>query len=851
MSQNINVLGNDIRKLRRHVAGCRDRISKLDDQQRMRNEERHERSEDYERLCRRVYAAGIEIREKDGVVQDLREQLLIKEGKGNFLNDMGQEDDLDLPFDDKNKDGEGVVAVAMEAFQAKMDALKRTVESSSVMSNVAMSSEVKHPSVVVIFKRTLQSARFIITPEYTYGKLAHDACVYWEVDKGSGMLKDELNMLLPPDSLVIAECGKHIPSPNFFLVLRTSKSNDLAWEDFQAAKRQGRHRGQQLKNGLEEGENHESDEEDAKNAKEQIKRFRHEKNKILSTLFHTPDVCEERQAQILTDKPESKSPDMYVRIWLRMLQYTFFMYFFIQAVLKRRRIRESNAVHSSFKNTLVTNTFPSSVNKDRAINFEMMHSIDDVWGWMEVPLLKSLFPGHHYNEQRRTQKEIDNVIGNNRLIGGVMLRQYRSGGQSESGGCASVFPALQNVEVGRDGGCFLPYSMDHQRKYVASLGASKAFGDGKAGFVFREGMAYNAFPFWSGTCYYPSDSFSIELPNDEGIARLSLARLKESVWIDESTRGIMISFNAFSTNYYSITSVKLLLEFDPSGHLKKKAEFKTFWLSFYGQTGGGDASMGTFLRLADVVMCTYCLLCIYTMAWEIALHGADKYLECLWNITDSAMCIGILAQVVFQIYYDFVISREVDVRVPHYTHLEKQVAGYDAGVNLSILNALLACVSSFRLLQRNLPVSKIWQTLGMIGSLFMSFLFLFVVMLYAFLVVAHFSFGSEVASFSTITRTMNSLMQMMSGFVQYREIRVADAVMAPIFYSAFNLAVNFFMSSILFAMVNDAYSVTNAHFSDKNSRFWKHIIISPIELIKAVYTKHRGKAMKVPAKDEE
>jgi len=239
------------------------------------------------------------------------------------------------------------------------------------------------------------------------------------------------------------------------------------------------------------------------------------------------------------------------------------------------------------------------------------------------------------------------------------------------------------------------------------------------------------------------------------------------------------------------------------------------------------------------------------MAWEIALHGTDKYLACLWNITDSAMCIGILTQVAYQIYYDFVISREVDVRIPHYTHFEKQVVGYDFGINLSIFNALLACISSFRLFQRNLSVSKIWQTMGMIGPYFMSFLFLFIVMLYAFLIVAHFSFGSEVANFSTMTKTMNSLMRMLTGFVQYREIRVADAVMAPIFYSVFTLVVNYFMYSILFAIVNDAYSVTNAHFSDENSHFWKHIIASPIELIKEMYEKHWRKVTKASTKGEE
>ena len=70
------------------------------------------------------------------------------------------------------------------------------------------------------------------------------------------------------------------------------------------------------------------------------------------------------------------------------------------------------------------------------------------------------------------------VLNANRVMGGVRMRQYRTGNTIAAGGCVSSTVALKDgtaigdVPVVKEKGCYADYSMDRQRIYVASLSAN-------------------------------------------------------------------------------------------------------------------------------------------------------------------------------------------------------------------------------------------------------------------------------------------------------------------------------------------------------------------------------------------
>ena len=107
------------------------------------------------------------------------------------------------------------------------------------------------------------------------------------------------------------------------------------------------------------------------------------------------------------------------------------------------------------------------------------------------------------------------MLKTNKLIGGVRMRQYRSGNKKINGGCTDELESLKEVKSVSSHGCYVPYSMDRQRVYVMSLGGNRAYGPGKQseGFQYKPGLEFNSFSMFSGTSFYDRSSFAIELPN--------------------------------------------------------------------------------------------------------------------------------------------------------------------------------------------------------------------------------------------------------------------------------------------------------------------------------------------------
>ena len=847
----VTALDNQIRKKKRAIKEARDRVRKLEIQQAQLSEEYRERSENYERVKERVKHANEEIRRKDEVIEDLREQLQIKQGGGfsaEGLEEFTLDDDLQPSSIFVHESGEKMtseemVQTSMEMLKGQMAALQTNVKGGAALGGAMESGESgTQINVTVCYQRFGDYCSFRITPEYTFEQLNRDACKYWEVPVDDGTLRDHLNLMWPPQATVASELAKYSEPPKINLIARI-KVADVQEKEFLAEQAKKR-RAREARTGMEvdSDSSDEDEDEDAFNANTLIKEWRSQNLSKLSPMFHTPKLVAERNFRSLNDSGEDEEKIIadYLSVWVRMVTYGVFMYFFISSIQLRRRVPSTNSVHQSLISVLQDHPFPSFLDKRLPINFQTMHEVDDVWTWLEGPLVDTLFPDKWYNNQARNSEEERVVLQANRIVGGVRMRQYRSGNTKAEGGCAAMMPSLKGIPHILEQGCYNEYSMDHQRAYVASLGGDEAYGPGKEhdGFLFQKGLGFNSFSFFSGKSFYNRDSFVIELNPERGKAKASLWRLRDNKWIDKKTRGIMITFNIFNTNYYSLTSVKIFLEFGPTGYISKDFEVDTIWLSFYGDKGGGNPGTAGFLKWADVVIFMYVLLTVYTMLWEMALWGNGSYFVCVWNVADLMLCCGITSQLIYQLIYDFRTAREVDLSVPHFVHVERQTQMYRHGINLSVFNMVVAAACSFKLFQRNLSVSKIWQIMEFSGSIFLSYLFVFFAVSYAFLIVAHFSFGPSVEHFSTIMSTVNSLLVMLTGQLDYIKIRLADDVMAPLFFISFNLSVNFFLASVFFALVNDSYAVTNLHFDDQKSHFWKHVLEAPIKVLKRKWKNH-------------
>ena len=833
---------NQIRKKKRAIQERRDRVRKLEIKLAQLAEEYRERTENYERLSERVKHANDEIRRKDDEIEDLKEQIQIKQ-EGFFGEDgdgFGEANPGMFVHDSGEKmSSEEMVEKSMAILMAQMEGLKQKVKGKDDLADHGGGKgEESQINVSVFYQRIGEYCSFRVTPEYTFEQLNNDACKYWEILPDDGTLRDHLNLMWPPQASIMEELSKYDEPPKIILISRIrpedgmenigNSSNDIR-------KKKKSNFGMDF-DGLDSDSDSDDSDSSEVNAKSLIKEWRNSSGAKLSPFFHTPKVVAERNFRALNDSgsDEEKEIAEYMSIWIRLTLYCFFLYFFVSAVQKRRRVPVTNDIIHSLNDLLTSEPFKLSIDGERHYTFDEIHDIDQVWQWLEGPFLNAIYPQFHYTSQALSSEESRFILRANKLIGGVRLRQYRSGNHRASGGCTDTLEQLKGVPSIDSHGCYVPYSMDRQRLYVASLGGDQAYGPGKAyeGFQYKQGRDFNSFTVFSGSSFFDRSGFAIELSHMRQRAKLELWRLRDQMWIDDDTRALYINFNLLNTNYYSISAVKILFEFTPAGYIKKNIDIDVVWLSLYGEAGSRSPDDMTFLRWADILCFAYLVKIAYDMICELALYGFSAYFNCVWNIVDIVLIVGLTTQLLVQVFYDLVVSRQVDITLPHYIQIERQAEFFSHGINLSVLNAVLAGMGSFKILQKNLSISKVWQTLDASGSVFLSFLFILIIVGYAFVIIAHFSFGPEVAEFNTLIGTTNSLLVMLMGEFDYANIKVADPLMTVLFYTLFNLTINFFMASLLFAVLNDAYAITNENFNDNESHFWQKLLFAPVKVAK-------------------
>ena len=98
--------------------------------------------------------------------------------------------------------------------------------------------------------------------------------------------------------------------------------------------------------------------------------------------------------------------------------------------------------------------------------------------------------------------------------------------------------------------------IDNGVRAVVRWKSSLRSGKQSEGFQYKPGREFNSFSMFSGTSFYDRSSFAVELPNMREKASLELWRLRDQVWLDDSTRALYITFNLLNTNYYCFSSVK-------------------------------------------------------------------------------------------------------------------------------------------------------------------------------------------------------------------------------------------------------------------------------------------------------
>ena len=124
--------------------------------------------------------------------------------------------------------------------------------------------------------------------------------------------------------------------------------------------------------------------------------------------------------------------------------------------------------------------------------------------------------------------------------------------------------------------------------------------------------------------------------------------MREHLWIDRSTRVVMVDFTTYNANANLFCVVKLAFEFPPTGGLQLSSTFRTVKLLRY--VGREDFWVFSF----EILFC--CFVLYYGVEEVMEIKKAKlEYFQSAWNVMDMVV-IGIsLFNIFIAVYTEFVV----------------------------------------------------------------------------------------------------------------------------------------------------------------------------------------------------
>lgn len=301
--------------------------------------------------------------------------------------------------------------------------------------------------------------------------------------------------------------------------------------------------------------------------------------------------------------------------------------------------------------------------------------------------------------------------------------------------------------------------------------------------------------------------------------RETLASLTDTDFIDRKTRQVQASMLLYNADLHIICLVEANFFFARTGRVWPLLRIKTIDPDPFAQRQ---------LLFFDSIFLAILLInflkdirviCIYWMKTDIRHLNKTLPHGVIWYVLDIVgLCVGISLALTFLRYYqkaeglveelqdNFAQITNQDVILDLFDHVEevvhKTVVPYRYVQLLYPFSLLMRLGLSF---SGNPRLSMITRVFSEAGTVLYHYLMVFLSFIATFTVLGLLMFGREVESYSTFGRSLQSVVQMLFGDVDWEELSVIGFVRATCFYWIFHITLVLVMFNILIAIVLDTY----------------------------------------------
>lgn len=435
-------------------------------------------------------------------------------------------------------------------------------------------------------------------------------------------------------------------------------------------------------------------------------------------------------------------------------------------------------------------------------SFGSISSVDDVWKWMEGPLVNGLYPTQYYNGDPLPDSP-GNVLEDSRLLGAPRLRQAKVSNTS----CIDQVPSAFAASITE---CYAKYHLADEYKLdlvpaeTTGVNARTLTNRTRAAWQWREeqetGTAGPIPGKYSGTQYYGS-GYTINIPRNHSEAAATVQELKDLRWIDQGSRALWVDFTAYNGNINLFMSGRLFLEFPPTGGVMASYRFLTLKLIRY--VTGYDY----FLLALEGCFVAFTLWYTFEEVMEAKVNGW-KLFKMPWEVLDWVILILSYAAIGFNIFRHFFVIAKLETALADendYANFDRLAYWQSMYNTMSAFMLFFIWIKTFNFLDFNYTMTLLSRTLSACVNDIMGYLVMFGIVFIAYAQFGYLVFGPTTFGFHTFEDSTFSLLRIILGDFDFYALYKANRTVGPIFFFTYVISVFFILFNVFLAIINDSY----------------------------------------------
>ena len=493
--------------------------------------------------------------------------------------------------------------------------------------------------------------------------------------------------------------------------------------------------------------------------------------------------------------------------------YLFFLFMFCGIVREISSIHFAYEQNFAIKENILEDEFPYDFDVETGewdsvpyyMDFNMIGTNGDLWNWIEGPFFSNVFGTLEYIENNEKLDNRDDYIGiwdpfyDNSIIGKIEFRQIRV--------MKKQCDLANYLELPRYNECFPTYSKD---KINSEYFYPSIIFTGTSNYTIEETDSSIIHGYPGHFEEYDSRAFTIYLPLIESESRNISNYLKTNNWLSSSTRVFTITVTSFNKNTNLFSIIRVTNDYSFTGRMKTRYEINTFPLFPYNSTRG-KIRLG-FELLYCAILLYYGFIEVYEVYSSITI---SQYLQHPWNVLE---CFNIILYVYILFnYVSWVTSKTITQDTIEIVNNNLYLDLYDYGrqykhiLDLCAINIFLGFVKIFKYLQFSHHMTMLWDTILYAMWDILSMFTIFFIIIGGFSVLGLLVYGPYLLQFHNLTSSVSTLMRMILGEWDYRELSETNPYITPIFFMAYIFIVVFVILNMFIAVICEYYERIREH----------------------------------------